>query len=627
MRLLKIEIRGYRRFEGPTELRILGPVTAIVGPNEAGKTSLLRAIAHLTKEEAFERREFTGRTHPDPTQGIVRAVFEVEAIDLKQAGIEDVLTIEDRPRFGISKRPGESHIRSWLEPHIHRDLQPRVHMIARLRDPKLHDALTVGPDEPEGEADDALHQRAVLLGEMLEGSDEDLSEEQQQRLREFAEALPGPEDDGDNGVHELRTALQTFIEDEAAQNPYERARRALHGLTPRFLFFEESERQIEDHYRWADHGDAPPSLANLLYLAGVSYADYRTVATDPDRADELQTVERGANQQLEERLGVWTQASLTVTLRGDAEGLRVFALESAIGRDTPLSERSAGLRTFVALVAFAVRYGGGQRPILLIDEAETHLHYGAQADLVEVFAGQRGLANIIYTTHSIGCLPEDLGTGVRAIQRRPERERSTIENSVWEGGAGMSPVLIAMGASVLAFTAARHALIGEGQTEAILLPSLFAAARGVEWIGRSLGFQVAPGLAVTGPEATSELEGDAGTVAYVVDDDEGGRSHAAKIPAAAHHAGRVLMLGEGQMPGLCIEDLVDGDLLTLAFNEVLARTRPDCEDRLAVEDLPKTGRGGALDQFCRLRGARRSASRTLLTWWSGDISTMLMATR
>jgi recombinational DNA repair ATPase RecF len=68
MRLTKITISNYRRMEGPCELRVLGPVTAVVGPNEAGKTSLLEAIAHLSADKGFTRREFYGRSVRAATQ-------------------------------------------------------------------------------------------------------------------------------------------------------------------------------------------------------------------------------------------------------------------------------------------------------------------------------------------------------------------------------------------------------------------------------------------------------------------------------------------------------------------------------------------------------------------------------
>ena len=44
MRLIAVELTGYRRFADPTRIDVDGPLTAIVGPNEAGKTSLLDAM-------------------------------------------------------------------------------------------------------------------------------------------------------------------------------------------------------------------------------------------------------------------------------------------------------------------------------------------------------------------------------------------------------------------------------------------------------------------------------------------------------------------------------------------------------------------------------------------------------
>ncbi len=134
------------------------------------------------------------------------------------------------------------------------------------------------------------------------------------------------------------------------------------------------------------------------------------------------------------------------------------------------------------------------KPILLIDEAETHLHYAGQADLIKVFERQTAAETIIYSTHSLGCLPQDLGSSIRAVaQTGPER--SEIRRSAWSQGAGLTPMVLAMGANALAFTPARYAVIGEGITEMLLLPTLLREARRPAKRNAPFKFQVVPGLA------------------------------------------------------------------------------------------------------------------------------------
>ena len=158
----------------------------------------------------------------------------------------------------------------------------------------------------------------------------------------------------------------------------------------------------------------------------------------------------------------------------DVEGreVHVFATNSS-GSLIPIAERSEGLRQFIALMAFVEREAAGRDAIVLIDEAEQHLHYDAQADLVRVFSGQTAAKKIIYTTHSAGCLPHDLGMGVRVIEATgppelppQEWERSKLRNWFWEKGPGYSPLLMAMGAGTFAFAATRKAIVAEGISDA-----------------------------------------------------------------------------------------------------------------------------------------------------------------
>ena len=121
------------------------------------------------------------------------------------------------------------------------------------------------------------------------------------------------------------------------------------------------------------------------------------------------------------------------------------------GGYSTLDERSDGLKIFVSLLALTATQQSEVPPIVLIDELERHLHYDAQADVVQVMSTQTVIPQIIYTTHSAGCLPEDIGAGVRLVGTNDGANRSTVENRFWSTGPGFSPLLIGMGASSLAF--------------------------------------------------------------------------------------------------------------------------------------------------------------------------------
>ena len=114
-------------------------------------------------------------------------------------------------------------------------------------------------------------------------------------------------------------------------------------------------------------------------------------------------------------------------------------------------------------------------PVLLIDEADAHLHLNAQADLVSLLMKQNKAAQVLYTTHSPGCLPSDLGTGIRLVER--EDSTSSIESHFWTNKApGFGSLLYAMGANAAAFSTCRRAVLAEGPSDMIMLPTLLRLA-------------------------------------------------------------------------------------------------------------------------------------------------------
>src|SRR4051794_18090398 len=86
MRLKLVRVQNYKRFASVNTLDTRGPVVAIVGPNEAGKTSLLDAVAHISSDDKFEQREFTDRSAVAADTWVVQAHFALEDEDRAALG-------------------------------------------------------------------------------------------------------------------------------------------------------------------------------------------------------------------------------------------------------------------------------------------------------------------------------------------------------------------------------------------------------------------------------------------------------------------------------------------------------------------------------------------------------------
>ncbi len=308
----------------------------------------------------------------------------------------------------------------------------------------------------------------------------------------------------------------------------------------------------------------PAPLRNLLAVAGTSIEEVWGSLAGSDGAT-MRTLERRMNETLRARLQpMWTQSALTVDLSLNQGGLlevNIQELDSPDFTVTPIAERSDGLRTFLGLVCFLVAADLDIPPVLLVDEAERNLHYDAQADLIRVLTRDLRVHKVIYTTHSPGCLPMDLGTGIRVVSRDTrDTSASILSNNFWTNEQpGFSHLLFAMGAEAAAFSAFRRAVLAEGVSEMILLPTLLRNATN----GSQLDFQVAFGLSnSSAPRAISSV---ALITTFLVDGDASGIMKKKQLERAGVPAGHIFQLPKNK----AIEDLVDRSTYIDTVNEIL----------------------------------------------------------
>lgn len=586
MHLFKVEFKGYKRLRDIVTMDADPAVVCIVGPNAAGKSSLLDALVHLNDDRAFEARERTRGLDPSE-KAWVSAYFYLEQADLDAiSAIPEARSIKTAEFFKVSG----SGRGLQLQPEPKRDLRPRIKAQKRLEKLLSHPWL---PDTDAAEEDASLRPRTQAALGYTSQDDEKLGSDVFEVFQVLATQLEGalglPEQ-----FAELPELLRQLVQTEST-HPHDEAQEILKRRVPRFLKFDESARNLQPSYDLEGEDDL--AIRNLLQLAGTSWESLQEIYGSGDKGRKVAALD-AANQKLHKAISsAWGQADLTVRLDLDESVLAV--LMSMESEDfIEIDQHSDGLRQFVALRSFIALTGESFRPIVLIDEAETHLHYDGQADLMKILQEQDEAAKVIYTTHSAGCLPRDLGLGVRAVvplyrdsgKRRIQTDYSTITDRLWTHGSDFSPLLLAMGASAFAFSATQRAVVTEGISDALLLPTLIREATGKE----RLSYQIVPGFSEASKDDVPQFDLLASRVAFVADSDKGGDDHAKKLRKNGVRDQQIVFLG-GKGKGVCLEDVLAKEVYVEAVNAELARRHDGV--RIKPTDVPDVGRGRAIEKL------------------------------
>lgn len=607
MRLIAFKIQGYRRFVEPTSVKLHGDLVAFVGPNEAGKSSLLRALSHLNNTDGFDANERPRRTTHSPE---LSWHFQLEKSDKEAlAGLPDTDHLE---RAVVTKRADGQHTWEFEPRRPLRDRDPRSTAAEALSTLREYPALENAASDEDHEFDLDEYDRTIaeLQAEVENyGSDRlDAMRETARKLRSIDVEVDVDEDGIPNAEHEAQreawvtkrdqvaSALDTSIASDAERSPYRRCFDALSPRLPRIELFGEEDRRLESSYDLNEVADDPPlALYHLADLASLDVRALRDEAAAGATAD-VATRRNAANRVLLDAFEQsWNQQGIAIQVEIQGSVLHINATTPEDNGLSELGERSDGLRWFAALLAFS--HGWSEGTILLVDEIEQHLHYDAQADLVDVLARQSFTSKVIYTTHSFGCLPHDLGTGVRVVHPI-DAATSELENGFWTKGSGFSPLLASMGAAAVTFTPTRHALIAEGPADAILLPTVLRQACRVD----RLGFQVAPGLSSVAATGVAGLDAEAGRVGFLTDGDRGGRDLKNMLVGQGVGEDRILALVDGSVE-LEIEDLLDAEIYCAAINDEL-RCWQEPPSEVTPGDVPGGLRTKALEVWSLSNGVK-----------------------
>lgn len=498
MRLIKAQIQNYRSVRNSEAFEVEPSKTILVGPNEAGKTAILRALQQINPPvdvakfdplRDYPRASYndikTGKVDPKQTD-VATAHFSLEDGD-KAALPEEFHNciyvvgrrLDNTPWHRLE---GVPNLSTYKE--IKTDLTRLAsHMDANLSAPAEGAPSSQKPSEELAEITKAFSDSTSInldRGNAIDGwltkhlakVDEDNNKEVV-RLENLQALCQRPK------VHdEVLSVLWERLPVFVLFSNYFRVKPSVHleHLAVRL----ETGVLDDDQYDYGNEcllrllGFTARELSNLGKAKEPSASDPVGVQKYKDQLDTRTYQLNAASVRLTEEIrSVWNpnpERAEADTLRISADGqyLKVVVVDG-LGVEIELDQRSEGFQWLVSffVVFFAESAGKHQNAILLLDEPGLSLHGLKQRDFRDTISRLASTNQTIYSTHSPFLVGPDELDLVRVVEMTDRKVGTKVHTKVIANDAGaLLPLQEALGYDLAQslFTQKRNLLL-EGLTD------------------------------------------------------------------------------------------------------------------------------------------------------------------
>jgi len=434
MKLKTICVRDFQSVRDSGEFSV-GDITCLVGKNESGKTSLLKALYHLNplvpNEGSFDVTEDYPRNDVEDYRHDVAAGRRKHAVVI-QATYE----LSDIEKKLVAAQFGDGVLSNKTITLTKDYDNKRTHDIKANFGKALHHLVKNANLPPPAES-------KILACDTLEKALAALkSEERTNTVVQLESSLASIQSS---------KSLEQYIWDKL-----------LSALEPKYLYFDEyyemrGRENIEQLKNRQSRNALHPSDHPMLGLIEMARLDLDQLI-NPSKTQELINKLEGAGNHLSKQvLKYWSQnrhLHMRFDVRpgrpGDPEGMQsgtnIWAqvFDSRHMVTTNLGTRSKGFVWFFSFLAWYSQLKRRKEPvILLLDEPGLSLHARAQADLLRYFEEELlPHHQIIYTTHSPFMVDSSHFERVRIVQDRGIDKTEPLPPSE-DGTKVLSDVLLA----------------------------------------------------------------------------------------------------------------------------------------------------------------------------------------
>jgi predicted ATP-dependent endonuclease of OLD family len=462
-------------------------ITALIGANQAGKSSLLLGLASMSPDHSYEdfdltqlegvsKRYLDGEKKAESIP-IIEAHFDLSTTERKE--LKEIAIETDE--FGFTKYYDGSYLLKLGGKDY------KIQSLGKIRaaNRAVVEALTKFRD---ASTQHITRQQNLKFAREFKTAVEVLKFSQfgETTVEEALALLGGLQDFCSLGIDDqfkdtikkFLAAVQEIVKGSLPTSQTEVAlSKFLREHLPRTVYFKSFDKLL-DEASVSDLRSREPvykTFSNLLKLSGLRIESLQRIRNEKQRQAYLEQASGQATRLLRK---AWNQEEMQIEFRYQGERLMVFIQDSsAVETLLPPSSGSEGFQWFLG---FFINFGAltnaaYEDAILLLDDPGVYLHPSAHKDLLNLFEELLSKnVTTIYSTHQPFLIPQDRLDRLRLVTKTPDgRSSVTAKFYATEDREILSPVRAALGMTLEdTLLMGKSTLVTEGPTEKILIEAM-----------------------------------------------------------------------------------------------------------------------------------------------------------